>query len=210
MKKKNNHHLPIHDERGVVLVMALIMLCLMTIIGTAVSNTSSIETMISGVEKDKREAFYVAEAGIDHVKGLLNSIFVQRNSAKIASGQDPDWDFALDGTETGVNEASEANYNGGAIWITDGTFGGNYTYSVRVWNNSDSGDAMNDTDGVIYIRSVATGTQGGSTSIEVSVHGSVTSTAGSITAYIAQAGAGSGKNYTSEDAEAIMEFSQQL
>ena len=69
----------LNNEEGVVLVIALIMLCMMTIIGTAVSNTTSIETIISGVDKEQREAFYVAEAGIDHAKGLLNSLYIQKN-----------------------------------------------------------------------------------------------------------------------------------
>ena len=75
------------NEDGAVLVIALIMLCLMSIIGAGASNTASIETMISGIEKENRQAFYSAEAGVDHAKGLLKGIFVQRNNAKIAAGQ---------------------------------------------------------------------------------------------------------------------------
>lgn len=198
------------DEQGIVLVIALILLCMMTIIGTAVSNTASIETLISGVEKEQKEAFYAAEAGVDHAKGFLKSLFISRNNVKIASGQNPDWDFALDGSETGISAAEDTTYDDGATWITDGTLGGNYIYSVKVWNNSESGgSATNDIDGVIYIRSVATGPNSDIASIEVSIQGSV-SGVGSITGYVAQAGAGSGKSYSSEDAEAISDFTQQI
>lgn len=200
----------IDNERGVVLVIALVILCLMTIIATAVSDTSSIETMISGVEKDKQEAFYVAEAGVDHVKGLLNSLFVERNTLKIAAGQDPDWDFALDGSEDGINAATGTSYDLGALWITEKPCGDRYTYSVRVWDNSFNGSPTDDDDGIIYIRSVATGPQGEGASIEVAILGTIAAGAGSITGYIAQAGAGPQKNYTSEDAEAISDFTQQI
>ena len=200
----------IDNERGVVLVIALIMLCLMSIIGTAVSNTSSIETMISGVERDKQEAFYVAEAGADHVKGLLTSMFIQRNAQNIALGQDPDWDFALDGSEDGIDAATGTNYEGGVDWITDEPFGNNYTYSVRIWDTADNGDPQDDDDGVIYIRSVARGPNGGETSIEISIHGALSAGSGSVTGYVAQLGAGPQKNYTSEDAEAISDFTQQI
>lgn len=214
--KKQNEILK--NEKGIVLVIALIMLCMMTIIGTAVSNTASVETIISGVEKEQREAFYVAEAGVDHAKGLLRSLFISRNTLKIASGLTPDWDFALDGSETSISAATDTDFDNGAIWINNGTMGGKYTYSVRVWDNPDTGNnnpfvsgdyAIDDGDGVIYIRSVATGPHGDSVAVEVSVEGTV-SGVGTISGYAAQAGAGSGKNYSSEDAEAISDFTQQL
>jgi hypothetical protein len=178
------------------------MLCLLTIISTAVSKTASIETMISGAEKDKRETFYTADAGVDHLKGLMSSLFLDRNNFKIAAGQTPDWDFALDGSTPGINAASGTTSAGGALWISNATLGGNATYSVLLWNNNDGGGAADDTDGIIYIRSNAAGPQGGGTSIEMSIQGSITG-ADSITDYYAQAGAGSSKSFISGDADAI-------
>ena len=207
----------INNEKGIVLVIALIMLCMMTIIGTAVSNTSSVETMISGVEKDQREAFYVAEAGVDHAKGLLKSYYVQKNALKIAAGVDPDWDFALDGSLPGMSVASDTDISGGVQLITNGTMGGKYTYNVFIWDNEDVGNnipfdateyATDDGDGIIYVRSTAVGPFGES-SIEISIQGSVSGVT-SITGYAAQAGAGSGKNYSAEDADAISNFTEQL
>lgn len=218
MDKVKKQNKIIKNEKGIVLVIALIMLCMMTIIGTAVSNTASVETIISGVEKEQREAFYVAEAGVDHAKGLLRSLFISRNTLKIASGLIPDWDFALDGSESTIDPATETDFAGGAPWITGGTMGGQYTYRVSVWDNPDTGNnspydpteyAIDDGDGVIFIRSVATGPHGDSVAIEVSVEGTV-SGVGTISGYAAQAGAGSGKNYSSEDAEAISDFTQQI
>lgn len=213
MKKKMEI---IQNEKGIVLVIALIMLCMMTIIGTAVSNTSTVETMISGVEKEQREAFYVAEAGIDHAKGLLQSLFIPRNALNIAAGNTPDWDFALDGSEPDIDPATDSNFEGGTVWINDGAMGEGYRYTVTVWDNKDIGnnspagpDEKDDGDGIIYLRSVASGPHGESVAVEVSVIGS-TSGVESISGYAAQAGAGSGKNYSSKDAEAISDFTERL
>ena len=58
MRKQNPFNKDkIKEENGAVLVVALMMLCLLTIIAAAVSKTTSIETMISGAQKDKNETF---------------------------------------------------------------------------------------------------------------------------------------------------------
>lgn len=193
------------EEKGAVLVVALIMLCLLTIISTAVSKTSSIETLISGAERDKRETFYAAEAGVDHVKGLMSSLFLNRNNLKIAQGQTPDWDFALNGSEPGVDPASGTTQSGGATWISNARLNAKISYNVRIWNNDDGGGFTDDTDGIVFIRADASGVQGGSTSIEESIRGAVTGAA-AITEYF-QDYSNSSKTNESEDAEAI-DFSQ--
>ena len=193
----------LNNEQGTAVVIALIMLCVLTIIGVAAIDTSTIETIIAGVEKERQGSFYAAEAGIEHVKGMLTSLFVSRNAAKMAGGGDPDWDFALNGSESGISAATGANYSGGADWITNGDGGAGYTYTVRIWNNVDSsGSATNDTDAKIYARSTSAGPQGGTASVEVMLTGSV-SGGGSITGYSAQAGAGAAKSFTSDDLNAI-------
>ncbi len=206
----------INNEKGIVLVIALIMLCMMTIIGTAVSNTSSVETMISGVEKDQREAFYAAEAGVDHAKGLLKNYFIPKNAVRLAAGLDPDWDFVLDGSLPGMSSAQDTDFDGGVQLITNGTMGGKYVYNVIIWDNKDVGNntpfdadeyARDDGDAVIYIRSTAVGPFGDSLAIEVSIQGSVSGIE-SLSEY-QQEGGNSGKNYNSGDAEAISDFTQQ-
>ena len=192
----------LNNEQGTAVVIALIMLCVLTIIGVAAIDTSTLETIIAGVEKERQGSFYAAEAGIEHVKGMLTSLFVSRNAAKMAGGGDPDWDFALNGSESGISAATGANYSGGADWITNGDGGSGYTYTVRIWNNADSGSATNDTDAKIYARSTSAGPQGGTASVEIILSGTV-SGGGSITGYSAQAGAGAAKSFTSDDLNAI-------
>ena len=199
----------LNNEKGIVLIIAMIMLFLLTIIGVAAIDTSTLETIISGVEKDRQAAFYTAEAGVEHIRGLLTTLFVSRNAAKLAAGGTPDWDFALNGSESGISAATGTNYAGGSVWITNGAGGTGYTYNVRIWNNADSGTAINDTDGTLYVRSDATGQGGSSASVEVSLQGLVSS-GGSISGYTAQAGAGSAKSYTGDDMNAITTFTKQL
>jgi len=200
------------DERGSALIISIFMLILLTIIGIATTNTSMTEILISAAEKDREHCFYVAEAGEEHARGMLMGLFAQRNSAKIASGGTADWDFALDGTEAGVNAATGLNSDNGTTWISNGDGGSGYTYNVTLWNNVDWGNATDDTDdrdGLIYVRSISSGPNGGSASIEIILRGWV-SADGSVTGYAAQAGAGSAKAYVGDDLNAITDFSQQL
>jgi len=198
------------DERGMVLVVALVLLLMMTLIGVAATNTTTTETMIAGAERDKRAAFYAAEAGIDHGVQLITSLYAARNSAKLALvPPSPDWDFILNGSEAGVGAATSTDYAGSAALIVNRALGDGHTYTVRVWNNTDSGSASDDSDNLIFLRSHASKPDGGSADIVVKLRGGIEDP-GSSSGYSAQAGAGSGKNYTADDASAMTSFDQQL
>ena len=51
-------------EKGVALVIALLMLLVLTLIGISSIGTTTFETSISGNERVRADAFYAAEAGI--------------------------------------------------------------------------------------------------------------------------------------------------
>jgi hypothetical protein len=53
------------DERGVVLVFALVLMLVLAIIGASMTMTSQVDLTISGNTKVIRQAFYVSDAGID-------------------------------------------------------------------------------------------------------------------------------------------------
>jgi Tfp pilus assembly protein PilX len=196
------------NERGAALITALIILTLLTLIGIAATNTSMLETMISGTERSHVEAFYAAEAGVEHLRRNFKSLFVEKNAARIAAGVDPDWDFVLNGSQSGVNAATDTNYDGGARWITNGNLGSAYLYNVTVWNNDDGGSATNDTDSVIFMRADAQVPNGGTASVEISLFGGSTSGAG-LSDYT-QYGGGGGKNFNANDNNAISDFSTQI
>ena len=86
-----------------------------------------------------------------------------------------------------------------------------FNYTVTVWNNDDSGtggDVDSDTDSILWARAEATGPGGSSVTIEVSLLAEAEGTA--YTGYTAQAGAGAGKSYSSDDLNAMTDFSTQL
>lgn len=201
------------NEKGSALITALVILTLLTILGLAATNTSMLETMIAGTEKTHSEAFYAAEAGIEHLRRNFKNIFVEKNAARMAAGQPPRWTFALDGSQPGVSAASATSYAGGAEWITDGDMGSRYTYNVRVWDNEDGGttgnEHQNDTDGIIFMRSEAKGPNNAFAAIEISLSGGA-SDGEVLGGYSAQEGGGSGKNYNANDINAMGDFSSQI
>jgi len=207
----------LQNQRGAALITAMVILTLLTIIGIAATNTSMLETMISSTERTHTEAFYAAEAGIDHLRRNFKSIFLDENAAKFAAGTDPDWDFALegpDGTYNSGDDATGETYLTGSPWITGGNLSGNYLYNVTVWDNDDGGTAGNehrdDTDGVIYMRADAQVPNGGTASIEIMLKGAATS-GDSLSGYGAQEGGGAGKNYSANDINAVdSSFSAQI
>jgi Tfp pilus assembly protein PilX len=196
-------------ERGAALITALVILTLLTLIGLAATNTSMLETMISSSERSHAEAFYAAEAGIEHLRRNLLTLFVDKNAANIAAGNDPDWDFVLNGSQPGIAAAADTTYQGGVQWIVDANLGSAYRYTVTVWNNADGGSSTNDTDSVIFMRADARGPNGAVASVEISLFGGSTGGEG-LGGYSGQEGAGAGKNYNSNDANAITDFSTQI
>lgn len=195
-----------NSERGAALITALIILTVLTVIGIAATNTSVLETMISASDRQHTEAFYAAEAGIEHLRRNFKSQFIDKNAARIAAGVTPDWDFVLNGSQAGVAAATDITYEGGARWITGGDLGSVYLYNVTVWNNNDGGGPTDDTDSIIMMRADAMIPNGGMASIEISLFGGATG-GSALAGYGAQEGAGAGKNYNSNDTGAITDFS---
>lgn len=62
------------NERGVVLVTALMVMALLTVVGMAALATSDTELQISGNQRVTSQAFYLAEAGIQHAVGKFGSV----------------------------------------------------------------------------------------------------------------------------------------
>jgi hypothetical protein len=210
----------LRNEEGSVLVIAIMILVLLTILGISTSTTSEVDIQIAGNEKLYKNVLYTADAGIEHVRAMLNSRLMldPANASRIAQGQPPLWTFALDGSQAGIDAATDGvadgnqdgDFEGGAVWINNAQLG-RYNYTVTVWNNADGAggdDFDTDTDSIIMARSVATGPGGSSMTIEVSLLGQATGTA--YTGYTAQAGAGAGKSYSSDDLNAMTDFSTQL
>lgn len=62
---------PLRDERGIALVIALLVMVILTVLGIAVIMNVNTEIMISSNAKDSKQAFYTAEAGLQAGMGQL-------------------------------------------------------------------------------------------------------------------------------------------
>jgi type IV pilus assembly protein PilX len=196
----------IREEDGSVLVIALIMLVLLTLLGISATSTSNIELQIANNEKNYKKAFYTANAAIEHARAYLTASMITYNSNRLTQGQPPQWDFALNGTLAGIAAATGMTLAGSTLVVPAQTIENEpgYAYTVRVWNNDDSalgGSATHDADSMIWARADVDGPGNIRVVVDVLLEGSGTGEA--ITGYAAQAGAGAGKSYTSEDLNAV-------
>lgn len=189
------------NEKGYIIIAALLILALLTIISVSAINMSTTELKISTNELLYEKAFYAAEAGLQHVTELLRSQYLTGNSAILATSGPPNWNFALlgavDSNGDGIGDFAES------VAVLNRKLD-NIDIQVRIWNNGDGGSFVNDTDGLIYVRSDAEGPRGARCRVEMLLDGSMSDVA--ISEYSAQAGAGPGKNFVSSDAGAMTNF----
>ena len=200
------------NDKGTVLVIAMFILVLLTLMGKSISTIATRELKISGNEQVEKRNFFAAEAGLGHIRAILQTEFTHRNQASVASGQIPDWDFALDGTVEGIQSAISAGCEGASIWINDRALGDGAKwpckYTVTVWNNpEDKGGITDDTDQLLWVQSSASGPGGTHSSVAVLLRGQVLGEA--ITGYFAQAGSGAGGCHSSRDIRPVSDFTIQ-
>jgi hypothetical protein len=63
----------LRDEKGMVLVLGMLLLLVVTLIAISALNTSTYDILISGNERASVQAFYVAEAGINEFMGRFRA-----------------------------------------------------------------------------------------------------------------------------------------
>ena len=189
------------NENGYIIIVALLILALLTVISVSAINMSMTESKIATNELLYEKAFYAAETGLQHVTELLRSQYLAGNSTILAASGTPNWNFALagavDSNGDGIGDFGES------IQVLNRKFD-NIDIQVWIWNNDDGGGPVNDTDGLIYARSVAEGPRGAICRVEMLLDGAMSGVA--ISDYSAQAGAGPGKNFVSSDAGAMTNF----
>ena len=66
------------NERGVVLIFALVIMLVLSIIGSSATMTSQVDLKISGNTKVTRTSFYIAEGGIMMAPKVIGSIINDR------------------------------------------------------------------------------------------------------------------------------------
>ncbi len=60
------------NQEGIALITAIFSILLATVIGFALYYSSAIAFTIAANDRDNTEAFYIADAGINHATALLN------------------------------------------------------------------------------------------------------------------------------------------
>jgi hypothetical protein len=211
------------DERGIAMIVAMLVLLVLTIIGVASTKTAIYDTVTAHADKKKRTAFYTAEAGLEHGKSVASAYVLM----PLASDPNPTpkWNnkvlFAgtyVKGSGYILRDTSKELKN-----IPIGT-DKRYTYTVFVRNNSDGStkdpsdnilssdfDRSKDLDGDVIMRSESSSTidGGGRAIIEAVIGNQPPLDSGSIRDKTGQFGHGTGKTNSDEASAAISDFTEQ-
>ena len=65
--------LPLQNERGIAMIIALMIMLMLTIIGIGIVKSSNDEVNIAGNELNEMKAFYAAEAGLDKATAIIQA-----------------------------------------------------------------------------------------------------------------------------------------
>lgn len=81
---ERNH---LKNQKGVSLVIALIILLILTLIGISAISTTTFETNIAGNERLYNKAFYTSDAGVDYFVSMGVSYILLPNSSGIVDSR---------------------------------------------------------------------------------------------------------------------------
>jgi len=192
----------LNNDRGIALVVAMIVLMILTVIGVAATKTAIYDGMTANAEKKKRSAFYAAEAGIEHARVMLNSTqYLQTMPAGDTGMPQTKWSNTLLAAATAADPEVPL--------LQNEPVGKDYVYNVFVSNNVDSAQGYEkvDRDGLIFVRSTsqrAAGAPpgGGTASVQILLGSEITDS-GISQGKTAQTGFGSDKAYKGDGVTAI-------
>ncbi len=131
----------ISEERGAALVIALMMLVVLSLLGTSAITTTMIDIRIAGNEKSRKLAFYAPEAGIQAGSLALNNLKTADSGS---------WDNLLAGAQVlGAYQDLDGyidNFGGRNV--------GTASFNLDVVDNTDlDGSTTVDTDNIIVLTS---------------------------------------------------------
>ena len=132
---------PVRDERGIALVVALLVSALLLLLGGHFMTASMTEKTISSNEVNTARAFYLAEAGIQHTKKSLEPL---------------DLSAVLNGTQSVFGGGNTANLAGGsyAVQVTNNIAASGFPRGTVAADPSNSGTV--DGDETVVVTSTAT------------------------------------------------------
>jgi hypothetical protein len=128
----------VKHQRGVALILALLMLSFLTIIGGAFLATSTIDWRISDNYKSSTQSLYVAEAGLEQAREMLRSSpFSASDLLRTAAGADQVLSTSTDWTELSAGDDQPIIP---LQQLADSS--GRVTGQYRVWLRNDPADGM--------------------------------------------------------------------
>lgn len=222
MNARKYSNTAIAGERGIAMIVAMLVLLVLTVIGVASTKTAIYDTITAHADKKKRTAFYTAEAGLEHGKSVATAYILMPPPSD--PNPIPKWNnkalFAgtyVEGSGYILRDASGELRN-----VPMGT-DTRYTYTIFVKNNSDGSTTdpngtllssdfarSRDVDGDIIIRSESSSTiSGGGRSIVEAVVGTLPPEESGSVHNDAQLGNDPSKGYKGESRDKITDFTEQ-
>jgi Tfp pilus assembly protein PilX len=147
------HPFLLANEKGSVIVLAMIILALLTLVGISAVTTSTTEMNIAANDQLNKMIFYTADAGVEVGRHMLNTLKAADPAA---------WDRLLQGStftwrDSNTNPITVSNLNQ-AIEATSTRQVGLGTFTLQVSDNDDlDGNTLVDTDDMVVLTSTATG-----------------------------------------------------
>jgi Tfp pilus assembly protein PilX len=162
------------QQEGVALVTAIFALLIATVIGIAVYYTAIISFTIAVNERNNTEAFYIADAGVNHAVALIGKAQKTQYSAILKAGDatpntgDELSVAPLSGLWTSAQSIPAGNVNSGGV-VNFGAGGGG-RYWVAVKNDSAVGEtATIDLNGILIVTATGVGRDGATATVEVTI-----------------------------------------
>ena len=139
------------DEKGMVLVVGLLMVAVLMLLGTTAMMTSTTDLKISSNYKTGSQAFYIAEAGLERARGQLRAdpdLSGSTTSTQVVAFLSQRLTTSAGTNGTLSNSANSALFYAGGSFVTDDVpyvaataFGGG-TYRVYLTNDAKTPDVV--------------------------------------------------------------------
>ena len=163
------------SEKGAALITAIFSLLIATVISVALYYSAMISFTVAINDRDNTEAFYLADAGINHAVALINKASKDKYSAILTAGANssPNSGDELSvppvaGLWTTAQSIPAGNSTSGGV--TNFGAGGQGRYFVSVRNDTATGETPTvDANGVLIVTSTGVARDGATATVEVTV-----------------------------------------
>ena len=156
MKVQRHRRVSPGDEKGVVLVLGLLLVAVLSLVGTTAVMTSTTDMKINSNYKSGAQAFYIAEAGIERARAQLMTLGSTTLSQALAARRGAD-NLLSDSTNIANFFANGAFVTDDVPYVAQTSFGGG-TYRVYLTNDAVDGvTSATDTNRQVTLTSVGQG-----------------------------------------------------